>query len=80
MGMTQELLDPMVAVTAPPDLRGTAFGFFNLASGLAMLVSSGFAGWLWDAHDAAITFWGGAAFAMIALVGLLVCQPRSFEG
>jgi MFS family permease len=40
MGMTQGLLATMVADTAPADLRGTAFGFFNLVSGVAMLVAS----------------------------------------
>lgn len=79
MGMTQGLLATMVANTAPADLRGTAFGFFNLANGVAMLVASGVAGWLWDAHGAATTFLGGAAFAAIALVGLLIrrVQPNS---
>jgi len=49
MGMTQGLLAAMVADTAPADLRGTAFGFFNLLSGLAMLASSAIAGLLWTA-------------------------------
>lgn len=71
MGMTQGLLATMVADTAPADLRGTAYGVFNLVSGLAMLFASGVAGWLWDRHGAATTFLGGAAFAGIALVGLL---------
>ncbi len=48
MGMTQGLLATMVADTAPADLRGTAFGFFNLVSGIAMLMASGVAGLLWD--------------------------------
>jgi MFS family permease len=71
MGMTQGLLATMVAATAPADLRGTAYGVFNLVSGFAMLLSSGLAGWLWDQYGAATTFWGGAAFAGIALIGLL---------
>ena len=48
MAMTQGLLATMVADTAPADLRGTAFGVFNLASGLAMLLASALAGLLWD--------------------------------
>jgi len=68
MGMTQGLLAAMVANTAPADLRGTAYGFFNLLSGLAMLLASGVAGWLWDAYGAAFTFYGGAALAALALV------------
>ena len=70
MGMTQGLLATMVADTAPADLRGTAYGFFNLVSGVAMLVASGLAGWLWDSYGAATTFQAGAVFAVLALLGL----------
>jgi MFS family permease len=70
MGMTQGLLAAMVADTAPADLRGTAYGFFNLVSGLAMLVSSAVAGLLWDRFGASATFSAGAAFSAIALIGL----------
>lgn len=71
MGMTQGLLATMVADSAPSDLRGTAYGVFNLMSGLAMLLASGIAGWLWDQYGAATTFLGGAAFAGFALLGLV---------
>ena len=70
MGMTQGLLATMVADTAPADLRGTAYGFFNLASGVAMLLASVIAGWLWDAYGASTTFLASAAFAGLALGGL----------
>jgi MFS family permease len=70
MGMTQGLLATMVANSAPPDLRGTAFGFFNLLSGLALLLASAVAGWLWDRHGAAFTFYGGAVFCAVALTCL----------
>ena len=70
MGMTQGLLATMVADTAPEDLRGTAYGFFNLVSGLAMLLASVLAGLLWDRLGASFTFYTGAMFCMIALIGL----------
>ncbi|MDD1626447.1 MAG: MFS transporter, partial [Methylococcaceae bacterium] len=70
MGMTQGLLAAMVADTAPADLRGTAYGFFNLMSGLAKLVASGLAGFIWDRFGAATTFYTGAAFCLLALAGL----------
>lgn len=71
MGMTQGLLATMVADTAPADLRGTAFGFFNLVSGVAMLIASAVAGLLWDQLGASFTFYAGSAFCVIALLGLL---------
>ncbi|MSQ51658.1 MAG: MFS transporter [Betaproteobacteria bacterium] len=76
MGMTQGLLATMVADAAPEDLRGTAYGFFNLLSGVAMLVASVFAGLLWDQLGAAATFHAGAIFCAIALGGLM-WQPSS---
>lgn len=72
MAATQGLLAAMVADTAPAQLRGTAFGLFNLASGLAMLVASVLAGVLWDRFGAAATFNAGALFAVSALVLLLL--------
>lgn len=74
MAMTQGLLATMVAATAPENLRGTAFGFFNLMSGLAMLVASALAGWLWDQFGASFTFVAGTVFSVLAL-GLLLLRP-----
>ena len=71
MGVTQGLLARMVADTAPEDLRGTAYGLFNLVSGVALLFASALAGWLWDHIGAAQTFLAGAAFSGLALVVLI---------
>jgi MFS family permease len=75
MAMTQGLLAAMVAKAAPADLRGTAFGFFNLMSGLALLLASGLAGLLWDQWGAPVTFLAGAAFSAAAL-SVLALRPR----
>ena len=72
MGMTQGLLATMVADRAPAHLRGTAFGFFNLASGVAMLVASVLAGLLWDSLGSAVTFYAGALFCLAALIMLVL--------
>jgi MFS family permease len=76
LGMTQGLLAAMIADAAPADLRGTAYGFFNLASGVAMLLASVVAGFLWDQFGASFTFYAGAAFSAIALAGLTIYQLR----
>jgi MFS family permease len=70
MGLTQGLLAALVAGSAPADLRGTAFGVFNLVCGIALLVASVLAGWLWQAFGPSLTFYSGAAFAVLAWVGL----------
>jgi MFS family permease len=77
MGMTQGLLAAMVAETSPADLRGTAFGFFNLASGVAMLVASGVAGIIWDAFGPPATFLAGAFFCFLALSVLALRRFRT---
>ena len=72
MGMTQGLLAAMVADAAPAELRGTAFGVFNLVSGVALLAASLAAGALWDAFGPRATFAAGGAFAALALAALLL--------
>jgi MFS family permease len=76
MGLTQGLLATLVADTAPLELRGTAFGVFNFAGGIAMLLASIVAGVLWDLFGPAATFAVGAVFTAIAFVGLSVVQGR----
>ena len=75
MGMTQGILAAMVADAAPEELRGSAFGFFNLASGGALLVASVLAGVLWEQAGPASTFIAGGAFCVLALA-VLQRSPR----
>ena len=77
MGLTQGLLSAMVADTAPQELRGTAYGVFHLLTGLALLVASVLAGALWERIGSQGTFLAGAAFTVIALVGLAVSRPQA---
>jgi MFS family permease len=76
MGLTQGGLSAMVADAAPAELRGTAFGVFNLASGIALLAGSVLAGVLWDHAGAEATFLMGGAFAVLTLAGLMWVKPR----
>lgn len=68
MGMTQGLLNSMIAHTAPADLRGTAFGLFSLLSGLGLLIASLGAGLLWDIWGSASTFFAGAVICVLTLI------------
>lgn len=72
MALTQGLFASLVADTAPADLRGTAFGVFNFAGGITMLIASVLAGGLWDAYGPSTTFLAGAGLTAVALVGLVV--------
>ena len=76
MAMAQGLMSALVANAAPHHLRGTAFGVFNVVSGLVLLVASALAGYLWDRLGAPAPFAAGAVFAALTLV-LLLMQPQA---
>jgi MFS family permease len=71
MGFTHGLFAALIADIAPPELRGTAFGMFNLVTGLAMLGASIVAGALWDIVGPQTMFIAGALFVASAGTGLL---------
>lgn len=71
MGFTQGLLATLVADSTPPELRGTAFGMYNLITGVVLLVASILAGFLWDTFGAEWTFIAGAIFAALTIAGLV---------
>ena len=77
MAFTQGLLSKLVADNAPEDLRGTAFGVFNLVSGVSLFMASVIAGSLWTAFGASATFIAGASFAILAAMGLLLYRPKT---
>lgn len=72
LGLTQGLFSKLVADASPASLRGTAFGVFNLASGVAMLLASTTAGVVWSSVGPGATFVVGGSFAGIAIAGLLL--------
>ncbi len=76
LGFTQGLLATLVADTSPPELRGTAFGMFNLLTGGALLAASVVAGILWDTIGARGTFVSGALLATASLLGLMAVRRR----
>jgi MFS family permease len=71
MGLTQGTLSTLIADVAPGNLRGTAFGVFNLVSGVVLLAGSAAAGELWDVFGAAAPFWAGAGLALLGLAAVL---------
>ncbi|HEY0919806.1 MFS transporter [Devosia sp.] len=76
MGFTQGLLASLVAETSPPELRGTAFGVFNMLGGVALLVASLAAGLLWDTAGPGATFLAGAGVSLLALLLLAYLRRR----
>ncbi|MEN8640535.1 MFS transporter [Pseudomonas sichuanensis] len=74
MGFSQGVFSALIADSAPADLRGTAFGLFNLLTGVALLVASVLAGGLWDWLGYQATFLVGGAFALATLAGVWKCQ------
>ena len=76
MGFTQGLLATLVTDAVPAELRGTAFGMFNLVTGVALLAASVIAGLLWDVAGPRGTFLAGATFTAMTLAGLLPLRAR----
>jgi MFS family permease len=77
LAATQGLLSRLIADSAPADLRGTAFGAFNLVTGLCLLPASLIAGGLWDRYGPQATFVVGAILAGVALSGFLWLNRRA---
>ena len=76
MAFTQGIFAALIADSAGQQRRGTAFGLFGLASGVAVLLASVIAGWLWDQYGPAATFYAGALFTLLTLMGYLLLRLR----
>ncbi len=76
LGLSQSLLSALIADASPEDLRGTAFGLFNLLTGLGLLTASLVAGLLWDAYGPRATFVAAAVFSMLAAAMMAVRCTR----
>jgi predicted MFS family arabinose efflux permease len=72
LAVTQGLLGAAIADAAPAHLRGTAFGIYDLATGVATFSASAGAGVLWVMGGPVLTFGTGAGVAAIAVIMLLV--------
>ena len=67
LGMTQGLLLAMVAQLSPLELRGTSFGLFHAITGVALLIASLIAGYLWQYYNSGLIF---IVSAIITSVGI----------
>lgn len=76
MALTQGLFSKLIADEAPAHLRGTAFGVYNLATGVSLLVASVIAGALWSGVGPSATFLAGAAFAAVAAAGIAAYRSK----
>jgi MFS family permease len=76
LAFTQGLFSALVADTSSVSVRGTAFGVYGLVTGVAVLLASVLAGWLWDHYGAPATFLTGALFSLLALAGFEVLRRR----
>jgi len=72
LGITEGLMSAVVADSAPGDMKGTAFGFFNLASGISVLIASVAAGFLWQRYGAPATFYFGAIFSAATFIAVIL--------
>ena len=75
MGFTEGVFAAMVANSAPKDLRGSAFGIFNMLRGLVLLAASVVAGLLWDRFGSEATFGFASALALVTILALWLSRP-----
>lgn len=66
-GLTEGVARAWVGDLAPPELRGSAFGMYHFAVGLAALPASLLAGVLWDRLGSSTVFLVDAAIAGVAI-------------
>lgn len=71
-GLTESVEKALIADLAPPHLRGSAFGLYNLMIGIGALPASLLFGSVWQAFGDATAFGMGASFALAA--GLLLLR------
>ena len=76
MALTQGIFARMIADSAPDELRATSFGAFWFVTGIAGLLASLGAGWLWDRQGSSATFLTSAAIAAAALAMLSLLQEE----
>ena len=76
-GLTEGTEKALVADLVPANRRGTAFGWYNLAIGLAALPASLIFGAIWDRAGSPVAFAFGAAIALAAAVGMGFVAPRA---
>jgi len=70
-GVSKALISNLVG----REIRATALGFFHMVTGVAAVVASVLAGWLWEAVSVAAPFYLGSALALIGGLGFLLWRP-----
>ncbi len=78
-GLAEPAERAWVASIVPPQLRGTAFGWYHCAIGLAALPASVAFGLLWQQWGAGVAFSVGAVLAALAAMLLPVPREAAFE-
>jgi MFS family permease len=77
MALTQGIFARMIADSAPDQLRATSFGAFYFVTGIAALLASLGAGWLWDREGSGAVFLTGAGVAALAWMMLALLPKRN---
>ncbi|MFB3895887.1 MAG: MFS transporter [bacterium] len=74
-GLTEGTEKALVADMVPNELRGTAYGLFNFAIGIAAFPASLLMGIIWQAYGVIPAFLFGASLAFIAAILFILTVP-----
>ena len=80
LALTEPAERSLVGDVAPRDQRGTAYGLYNLASGLFVLPGAVLFGVVWEHFGSPVAFGAAAAVTAIAAIGMAVAargRPRA---
>jgi MFS family permease len=76
-GLTEGVEKALVADLVPAASRGSAYGLYNTAIGVAALPASLLTGWLWETFGHAVALGAGGALAAVAAVSLWLVLART---
>ena len=78
-GATQGTFYALVSDYAPPQIKGTSIGIFNLVYCLGLSVSNIIMGEVWKSHGPEFTFSIMAGFAFVAAVAIMFIKPNKTQ-
>ncbi len=74
-GITQSIFVSLISDVTPQYIRGTAFGIFYITMGIAIFISSWFAGTIWDMYGHSTLFLTSAAISLFSCFALFLLIP-----
>ena len=76
VGISETVQRAVIPKYVSADLRGTAYGFYNLVTGACLFVSNLTFGYLWDVYSINMAVIYSLFFSICSIVGMIVFAKR----